>query len=351
MSHVDEPIANPAEARCSLLVVDDEPFILSLLSTVLAKDFEVLTADGGEAAKRILAGREVNLILADQRMPGMTGVELLEWVRQHSPRTIRLMMTGFADFEGTVKAINRGEIYRIILKPWKTEELASILKNAAHIFLLERSHEQLLTELRQLNQELEKRVQQRTRELEEAIRQLRQKNSMLEKFALTDSLTGLPNRRAMDGLAKFELRRRARYPGPLALGIVDADHFKDINTRYLLPGGDQVLVCLAQTLARAGRTVDTVGRIGGEEFMVMAPETHIEGARILAERMRSLVEASHTSYNGETIQITVSVGFAVADDAVPATYEQMKHTAAAALEEAKSSGRNRCVVRTLPAPT
>src|SRR5205814_7743046 len=126
--------------------------------------------------------------------------------------------------------------------------------------------------------------------------------------------------------------------GPRDLGIVDADHFKEINSRYLLPGGDQVLVCLAQTLARAGRTVDTVGRIGGEEVMVMAPETHGEGARTLAERMRSLVEASHTSYNGETIQLTISIGFAVAEEAVPARYEQMRRTAAGAPAAAQGCG-------------
>jgi diguanylate cyclase (GGDEF)-like protein len=331
-------------ASCSLLIVDDEPHVLHVLSALLAKDFEVLTVPSAEAARAVFAQREVDIILADQRMPGWTGVELLEWVRQNYPRTIRLMMTGFADFEDTVKAINRGQIYRIILKPWRSDELVLILKNAARSFLLERSHERLLDELRQFNVELEKRVQQRTRELEDAVRQLRQKNSMLEKFALTDPLTGLPNRRAMDGLAKFELRRRSRYPGPLALGLVDADNFKAINSRFLLPGGDQVLIHLAQTLARAGRTADTVGRIGGEEFMVVAPETPPDGASILAERMRASVEASRTSYNGESIQTTVSIGFAVAGAAQAATYEQMKHTAATALEQAKKTGRNRCVI-------
>src|SRR5207253_4239769 len=135
-----------------------------------------------------------------------------------------------------------------IFKPWRTEELIDILKSAARTFLLERSHEQLLDELRQLNLQLEQRVQQRTRELEEANHELEQKNKMLEKLALTDPLTGLPNRRAMDRLAEKELRRRDRYPSPLALGVIDVDHFKEINVRYLLPGGDQVLVDLGRCL-------------------------------------------------------------------------------------------------------
>src|SRR6202040_3405420 len=104
------------------------------------------------------------------------------------------------------------------------------LQGAARSFLLERSHEQLLDELRRLNLELEERVQQRTRELEEANHELEQKNKMLEKLALTDPLTGLSNRRAMDRLAERELRRRdRRHHGPLSLGLIDVDHFKDIN--------------------------------------------------------------------------------------------------------------------------
>src|SRR4029077_7856531 len=144
---------------------------------------------------------------------------------------------------------------------------------------------------RRAKQELEHRVQERTVRLEEANHELQQKNLMLEKLALTDPLTGLPNRRAIDRLADAEIRRRMRYPSSLALGLVDADHFKEINRQFLLPGGDQVLMDLAKVLIASIRTVDTVGRIGGEEFMVVAPETNVEGAVALAERIRSAVES------------------------------------------------------------
>src|SRR5262249_19645848 len=130
---------------------------------------------------------------------------------------------------------------------------------------------------------------------------------------LTDPLTGIPNRRAMDRLIRSEQRRRARYPSPLALGVIDADHFKDINDRYLLPGGDHVLAPLAQVLADSVRAVDTVGRIGGEEFMVVAPETGMDGAVILAERIRSAVEKHTFSYQQQSIKVTVSLGFAVVE--------------------------------------
>jgi diguanylate cyclase len=336
--------------KSSLLVVDDEPYILTTLAALLANDFEVLTADCAETACEVFRRRSVDLVLTDQKMPGMSGVQLLEWVRETSPKTIRLLMTGFAELEDAVDAINRGKVYRYLFKPWRADELLQVLREASRIFRLEREKEQLLDELRRLNLELEQRVQERTQKLEEANHELQQKNLMLEKLALTDPLTSLPNRRAMDRLAEAEVRRRARYPSSLAFGLIDADHFKEINCRYLLPGGDQVLTDLAKTLGASVRTVDTVGRIGGEEFLVVAPETSLEGAIVLGERIRSAVEQAAFSYKGQPIRVTVSVGFAVADEGAATDYDQLKHMAAAALAEAKAAGRNRCIVHAARGP-
>jgi diguanylate cyclase (GGDEF)-like protein len=329
-------------------VVDDEPYILNTLSSLLGNDFEVLTADSAEAAQELFARQSIDLILTDQRMPRRSGVQLLEWVRCHSPKTIRLLMTGFAEIDEAVEAINRGQVFRYIFKPWHTDELKQILHQAARTFLLERSHELLLEELRQLNLQLEQRVIQRTKELEEANHELMQKNKMLEKLALTDPLTGLPNRRAMDRLAERELRRRDRYPGPMALGLIDVDHFKKINEQYLLPGGDSVLVEMGKSLLVSLRDVDVLGRIGGEEFLVVAPETNFAGAAALGERIRAAVEQHVFTYKESLIKVTVSIGFAVVDAATPAEYDQMKHIAAGALAEAKFTGRNRCVLNNMP---
>jgi diguanylate cyclase (GGDEF)-like protein len=326
------------------LVVDDEPSILTTLSHLLGDEFEVLTAESADAAQAYFAQRPIDLILSDQRMPRVTGVQLLEWVRQHSPRTMRLLMTGFAELEEAVEAINRGQVFRYISKPWRPDDLLDTLRGAAHTFRLERRNAQLVEELRQLNLMLEERVRRRTAELEEANHELEQKNKMLEKLALTDPLTGLPNRRAMDRMTERELRRRDRYPSALALGLIDVDHFKQINANYLLPGGDRVLVELAKCLTGSLRNVDIVGRIGGEEFLVIAPETGTEGAAALGERIRTAVERHVFTYKEHTIHVTVSVGFAVADEGLAADYEQMKHIAAAALSEAKVTGRNRCVL-------
>jgi diguanylate cyclase (GGDEF)-like protein len=337
-------------SKTSLLIVDDERGVLATLDALLRQEFEVFTADCGEAAQEILGQRSIDLILVDQKMPRMSGVQLLEWVRERSPKTVRLLMTGYAELEDAVEAINRGKVYRYLFKPWRAEELIEILHEAIRTFNLERHNDQLLHELRQLNLELEQRVQERTRKLEEANHELQQKNLMLEKLALTDPLTSLPNRRAVDQLAEAEIRRRMRYPSPLALGIIDADHFKDINSRYLIPGGDQVLMDLARVLSASVRTVDTVGRVGGEEFIVVAPETTLDGAIVLGERIRGAVDEFCFSYKGESIHVTVSAGFAVADMGVAADYDQLKYTAAGALADAKINGRNRCSVHAVTQP-
>jgi diguanylate cyclase (GGDEF)-like protein len=341
--------------KCSLLVVDDEPSILDTLKIFLSTEFDVYTADCAEAAQQEFANREIDLVLSDQKMPRVSGVELLEWVKVNSPKTIRLMMTGFADLEETISAINKGQVFRFLLKPWQADELLDVLRTAAKTFILERSHEQLLDELRQLNDklrdmnmELENRVAERTKALEEAYNELEHKNKMLEKLALTDPLTNLPNRRAMDRLAERELRRRERYPGALSVALIDVDHFKRINDRYLLPGGDKVLVDLARCLNQSVRTVDFLGRIGGEEFMVIAPETNMEGAVVLGERIRTMVESSEFTYKDEIIPVRVSIGFAIAEPGIEADYEALKYLAAAALSEAKNTGRNKCVYRLLP---
>ncbi len=337
--------------KCSLLVVDDEPYLLPPLSALLANDFEVLTADSAETAQRVLDARPIDIVLTDQKMPRLTGVQLLEWVRHKSPRTVRLLMTGYAEHEDAVEAINRGQVYYYLLKPWRIEELLQILRNAAEKFQLERRQEDLLEELRQHKLMLERRVAERTGELEAANVALQRALAEMEKLALTDPLTGLLNRRAIEDIAASELRRHSRYRGHLAMGIIDVDHFKHINDKYLYPGGDYVLVHLTRVLSGLLRTVDSIGRIGGEEFLVVAPETTAEGAAVLAERIRSSVADAPFVYNGRPIAVTVSVGFAVAEPDSQADYKRMKLLASETVHEAKEQGRNRTVVRVLdPVP-
>jgi diguanylate cyclase (GGDEF)-like protein len=253
-------------------------------------------------------------------------------------------MTGLHSLDQAVDAINSGLAQRFLFKPFRAQQLVLIIRNASRTFLLERSHEQLLDELRRLNQDLEKRVAERTNELEVANKQLGQRNQMLQRMALTDALTSLPNRRVMERLAKNELIRRTRNPSPLSVAIIDIDYFKSINTRFLHSGGDHILTWFGQVLVNSVRTIDTVGRIGGEEFMVVAPDTDLQGAEILAERIRKKIEDAETIYQNSTIKITASIGMIVTDASSTLTYRDLYIQVSAALKVAKETGRNRSVV-------
>lgn len=341
---------NVSRYKCSVLVVDDEPDVLALLANQLASEFEVLTAADAGRARAALAERSFEIVISDLQLPDESGLELLDWVRRTAPRTARVLLTGASQLDFVVDAINQCQVHRLVLKPWRGEDLLQSLHTVSRGLVLERSHEHILDELRRLNLELEQRIHARTLELEQALLQLQQKNLLLEKMAATDPLTGLPNRRAVDRIARAELLRRARAPGPIALLMVDADHFGRVNKQFSQTAGDHVLVWLSKLLQGSVRGSDSVGRVGGEEFLVVAPATDPAGAEVLAERLRTSVAAARTVYNGYDLALTISIGIAVADATAPVSYEQLRETAADALKEAKDAGRNRAVLRSLEVP-
>ncbi|MBG0776283.1 MAG: diguanylate cyclase [Desulfovibrionaceae bacterium] len=164
----------------------------------------------------------------------------------------------------------------------------------------------------------------------------------LKEMAATDGLTGLFNRRHFLEVADAELKRARRFGNPLALLMFDVDHFKRVNDTLGHAAGDAVLRRMAVVCTRVLRTVDVVGRIGGEEFAALLPETGADAAREVAERLRGAVEAEEVEHGATVVRCTVSVGVAalVADADVDALLKR----ADTALYRAKESGRNRVVV-------
>jgi len=160
------------------------------------------------------------------------------------------------------------------------------------------------------------------------------------KSAFCDHLTGVANRRAFFEAAELELQRNRRRPRPTALVLIDADHFKRINDLHGHPGGDAVLRQLGLMLTATFRQVDVVARVGGEEFAVLLPSSSLEGALVVAERLRRLVAAQTTSFDGAHIALTVSAGIAVSDGEQLDLDTLMKR-ADQALYAAKAGGRNR----------
>ncbi|RUL89172.1 hybrid sensor histidine kinase/response regulator [Tautonia sociabilis] len=143
------------DRRHTLLIVDDEPSLLESLSGLLRRRFEVLTATSGEQALAILErGADVDVILSDQRMPGMTGDSFLARARAIAPDAIRILFTGYAEIGAVINAVNRGEIFRFLLKPWDPEELEAVLDAAVAQHDLIADRRRLVEELRAANDRL-----------------------------------------------------------------------------------------------------------------------------------------------------------------------------------------------------
>jgi two-component system response regulator HupR/HoxA len=162
---VSEPPEGPAEeivgARressphpYGILIVDDEEAILESLALTLGDDYRVFTATSGPEGIEILAREDVALVIADQVMPGMTGVEFLEKVIELKPQTVRMMLTGYADIGSLARAVNEGRIYRYIAKPWEPDELRLNVKRALEAFELTTENVALAAALSDANKRL-----------------------------------------------------------------------------------------------------------------------------------------------------------------------------------------------------
>jgi len=166
----------------------------------------------------------------------------------------------------------------------------------------------------------------------------------LHELAITDSLTGVFNRRHFYYVAQTELERSHRYDRNMAIILLDIDHFKWINDTFGHLVGDQMLQALAQRCRSNLRVFDTIGRFGGEEFIILLPETCIKEAVVIAERLRHAVEAiSIPTARGKAF-ITISLGVACFEPGKPISLDQLVDAADKALYQAKENGRNRVAV-------
>jgi len=164
----------------------------------------------------------------------------------------------------------------------------------------------------------------------------------LVRLVSTDPLTELVNRRGFLEAYALERERARRHRRPLSLLMLDADHFKHVNDTHGHGGGDEVLKSLAETFRRTVRVTDVVGRIGGEEFVILAPETDLEGAVRLAERLRAQVAGMSVKFREGAIRVTVSIGVtSIPQD--EGEIEGILHFVDELMYQAKQSGRN-CVI-------
>ncbi|MDN3548518.1 response regulator [Mucilaginibacter aquaedulcis] len=138
-----------------VLYVDDEINNLNSFKAAFRRDFNIYTASSAAEGRKVLDSHEVGVIITDQRMPVTTGIEFLESILNVYPDTIRILLTGFSDINAVIDAINRGQVYRYLVKPWQNDELRIHIQNAIEIYTLRKENKELTYKLQIANMELE----------------------------------------------------------------------------------------------------------------------------------------------------------------------------------------------------
>ena len=294
-----------------VLVVDDSAVHLKVLEHTLSRQFErVHLARNGREAMAIFEREKPALVITDCVMPDVGGFELCQRIRAAQGSYVYIIMvTSMSETENVVKGLSAGaDDY--LTKPFHTEELLARVKVGLRLIDLHR--------------------------------QLEEKNKLLEHFALTDPLTGLPNRRAIEAWAAHELPGAVRHGFSFWVVLIDLDHFKRVNDVYGHEAGDVVLKAFAEILKGNTRSSDISGRIGGEEFLHVI--THADEAHLpaIVERTRAKLTANWFTFGDSTVMVTASFGVTGfrGGERAP-NFPELVRRADRALYKAKQAGRNR----------
>ena len=295
-----------------ILIVDDVVENVRLLKNLVQDLGRVVFATDGASALAQADTHRPDLILLDVMMPGIDGYEIMRRLKgqEHTRHAAVIFITGADAEDQEAEGLGLGAI-DYITKPFKPAIVRARVQN--HLALVQ------------------------------AQQDLRAANEALQRMAVTDSLTGLVNRRRLIEMGTQELARSQRMPKTqnlICALMIDIDHFKAINDEHGHPAGDAVIQAVARTCAEAVRAIDTVGRLGGEEFAVVLPLTDCKGGVELADRLRQRVEKTPVPWEGREIRVTISVGVA---QGTPKTrsFQALLGAAEQALYRAKNAGRNR----------
>jgi two-component system cell cycle response regulator len=312
-----EPLPHPPEAvpeTRRVLLAEDDPVARMLTARLLKRaGYEVVAVADGGAALEALRGSFFPVVLTDWEMPVLDGLGVVAAVRSGDwPGYIfTILLTGRDSRESVLAGLEAGaDDY--LTKPVDEAELLARMKTGWRIA------------------ELELRL--RTAR-EEAV-----------KLSLTDALTGIQNRRYLSDALPGEVARARRFSRPLSVVMCDIDHFKRVNDTYGHPAGDAVLRDFAAMLnGRIRVDIDWVARFGGEEFVVVLPETDLDGAMRVGERLRAATAGLEVRHEGQTIRLTASFGIATASAPWPegSVAEQLLAQADLCLYLSKKQGRDR----------
>lgn len=166
----------------SLLIIDDEVEITKALTRQFRSKYNVFSTTSAEEALAIMEKESIQVVLSDQRMPGMSGVEFFARIKHKYPDALRLLLTGYTDIEAVINAINEGQVFRYVTKPWNPTELETIIKEAFDKYELITNNKKLIHRLNEANQTLEEKVKERTKDLEKANVRLSELNVEKNKY-------------------------------------------------------------------------------------------------------------------------------------------------------------------------
>ena len=305
-----------SERSTTILVADDEPVNLSLVMRRLEREgYQVVGAQNGQEAIDITRQTLPDLVILDVMMPVVDGLQACRLLKadpltRHIPV---IFLSALDDTEAVVKGLSIGA-NDYISRPFKAEELIA----RVHVAIR-------LTRERDL---LRLTAEEAMRRAEAAL-----------EMSISDGLTGLLNRYGLQRSLVRECAEARRYNRQLSCLMIDVDNFKTINDTYGHPTGDAALIRVALILTEAVRRSDVVCRYGGEEFLVLMPETELDGAGALAEKIRAAAAAHVFGDSAQVFSLTLSVG--AAELHVDESGNDMVARADAALYHAKSHGGNR----------
>ncbi|MBF0219054.1 MAG: diguanylate cyclase [Gammaproteobacteria bacterium] len=315
-----------------VLLVDDREENLLALEALLADCDAILhRASSGNDALAQMLKHQYALVLLDVQMPGMDGYEVAELMQSNAAtRAIPIIF---------VTAISKDDPHRF--KGYESGAVDFLFKPIDPFIL--QCKVRVFIELWRQCQE----IQQAMQRLEIANRKIMEQQQELHDLAIHDHLTGLYQRRWFDEIIHKTLATAKRSGQPMALALLDLDHFKNINDTYGHASGDNVLVQVSRTFEQSLRIIDTLFRYGGEEFTLIMPQTTLESAFNICERVRQAIEDLIITTPQGTLKVTVSIGVVCSDEIPHLTAENIIEEADQRLYRAKAAGRNR--VMALPA--
>jgi two-component system cell cycle response regulator len=297
-----------------ILIVEDEFISRRMVKKFLVDaGYEIVEAEDGKSAWELFQNEPFHLVITDWLMPRLNGLELVKKIREseHKSYTYIIMLTAKDDKDNIVFGLESG-VDEYLTKPFNGRELVARVASGMRILRLEE--------------------------------QLKLAQQQMEILAMRDELTGLLNRRAIEEYAESEFNMTERKVRALSVILLDIDHFKNVNDRFGHKTGDYALQQVAKVLTSNLRNYDRVGRWGGEEFMLILPDTQLKDALAAAERVRIEISAMKISLEaGETFSIHISLGVACTTSQF-SSLTKLIDAADQAMYLAKEAGRNRVCV-------